>query len=211
MKLIRLITSGALLLFFSTGVVAQNYNNDRISKFGVKAGYSHASFTQGSNKNVWNNDDDARSGFYAGVFYEFSLTNEKGFSIQPEVLYSQQGNSVKYDIAGVRNTVDYKFDYINVPILAKIYLADWVSLYGGPTVGFKVSEKVEFSNNNNNATIGYDSDDIQTVDVSLTGGVSFEIGNRFFIEGRYNHGIKPVVKNGDMNNSTIQAGVGFKF
>lgn len=214
MKLFNFITTGAFALALCTNSLHAQTNNERVSRFGVKAGYSHASLTTSSKKNVWNNDHDARSGFYGGVFGEFSLTPEKRFAIQVEALYSQQGDSYKYDITPNNTiTTEAKIDYINVPILAKGYVCNWLAFYGGPTIGFKVSEKYEVKSSDSNYIVGTEDDKVQGIDVALTGGVTIDISNRFFIEGRYNHGIKPIVRGtgNNNNNSYIQAGVGFKF
>lgn len=214
MKLLNFITTGTIALLLTSGTLTAQNNNERISRFGVKAGYSHSSLTTSSKKNVWNNDHDARSGFYGGLFGEFSLTPEKGFSLQVEALYSQQGDSYKYDLNPTNTiTTEAKLDYINVPVLAKIYVTNWLAFYGGPTVGFKIKEEYDVKSSDSNYTISTEDDQVQTVDVALTGGVTIDVGNRFFIEGRYNHGIKPVVRGmgNNNNNSYIQAGIGFKF
>lgn len=98
-------------------------------------------------------------------------------------------------------------------VLAKVYVTNWLALYGGPTVGFKINEKTQITSTDTNYTIGRTEDNVQDIDVALTGGITFDIGNRFFVEGRYNHGIKPIVRGtgNNNNNSYIQAGVGFKF
>lgn len=215
MKLFKFITTGTFLfLLISAAATAQTNNDNKAYKFGVKAGYSHASLTENSKKNVWNNDRDARSGFYAGIFGEYCLTPEKGISILVEALYSQQGDSYKYNVSPTNTiTTELKLDYINVPVLAKIYVTNWLAFYGGPTVGFKVSEKYDVSSSESGYTVTTDLDDVQSIDVALTGGLSVDIGKRLFVEGRYNHGVKPIVRGtgNNNNNSYIQAGIGFKF
>ncbi|UYW00407.1 PorT family protein [Flavobacterium agricola] len=212
MKLGQCIKAGALglSLFCLSQANAQVFENERF-KFGIKGGYSLSSIAPTSKKNVWNDGQDHRNGFYAGVVAEYSLTREKGASIQLEVLYSQQGVKYKEDVPFIgQASYTLEYDYITVPVLAKIYVIDRVALYGGPTIAFNVNDKsvlkidhVESSFNN----------DINKVDVLATAGVEVTIFDGIYVEGRYNHGLKSVFKDAgnNFNNSNIQVGVGFKF
>ena len=199
------------LSFLYVGTVnAQELDNGRL-KFGIKGGYGLSSITTSSKKNVWNDGENHRNGFYAGVVGEYSLTREKGASIQLEVLYSQQGAKYK-NIDPLLGSASYtlEYDYITVPVLAKIYIIDRIALYGGPTVGFNVNDKSVLKVGNLESKI---TNDINKVDVLATAGIEIDIYNGIFVEGRYNHGLKSVLKHegNNFNNSNIQIGVGFKF
>ena len=74
---------------------------------GIKAGVNFATFTDASGL-------DNRTGFVAGAFVGGKLGDR--FGIQADLLYSQQG--AEFD-AG-----EFNLDYVNVPIVAKIYLTD---------------------------------------------------------------------------------------
>lgn len=216
MKLVNCIKTGAiaLSLFGLASAHAQVSENSRF-KYGIKAGYGLSSIATSSTKNVWNDGKDHRNGFYAGFVGEYSLTREKGASIQLEVLYSQQGAKFResYDIplvGTVHESYTLEYDYITVPVLAKIYVIDRVALYGGPTVAFNVNDKSVLKVDGVQATF---DDKIQSVDVLATAGVEVDIYKGIFIEGRYNHGLRSVYKHAgnNYNNSNIQVGVGFKF
>lgn len=60
---------------------------------------------------------DPRIGLAAGVEAEYQATDI--FSVSAGVIYSMQGN--KYEEKGITST--QKLDYINIPILANVYVA----------------------------------------------------------------------------------------
>src|SRR5688572_13840595 len=71
-----------------------------LSKFDIKQGASNI---------------DNRTGFNAGAF---ALVKVTSFGIQPEVLFSRQGSTFTFD----SRNYEANFDYINVPIIFKLYL-----------------------------------------------------------------------------------------
>ena len=92
-------------VFLSTSVFAQGF------EYGIKAGLNLAKQTKVD-------DLKMRAGIYAGVFAESVINDFVG--VQGELLYSMMGAKMKmngYD------TVD-KTDYIVLPILLKLYVAD---------------------------------------------------------------------------------------
>ena len=107
----------AFAVFAFTSVNAQD--------FGVFANYASNSFDGG----------DSTSGFNIGVLAGFEISEK--FSVQPELLYSAQG--AKED----GGDGELKLDYINIPVMAKFYVAEGFSLEAGPQVGFLMSAKSE--------------------------------------------------------------------
>ena len=67
--------------------------------------------------------EKSKIGFYAGVFMNAPISSE--FSIQPEVVYSQQGAKFK----DMGNVTDRKLNlgYINVPVMVQ-YNATRISI-----------------------------------------------------------------------------------
>ena len=63
-------------------------------------------------------DTDSRTGFNGGVFLGAGV-NET-FSIQFELLYSQQGSAESFDSAGVSVETTIKLDYIHIPVLGVV-------------------------------------------------------------------------------------------
>lgn len=215
MKIGNSIKMGAFALaIFSTLNTSAQVSKDNRLTYGIKGGYGLSSIAPTSKKNVWNDGSDHRNGFYAGFVAEYSFTSKKGASIQAEVLYSQQGAKFResYDvpfIGTVHESYTLEYDYITIPVLAKIYIIDRVALYGGPTMAFNVNDKSVLKVDGVQAKF---TDEIQKVDVLATAGIEVDIYKGIFVEGRYNHGLKSVYKHAgnNYNNSNIQIGVGFK-
>ncbi len=177
---IILIMAGAVAL--STSVNAQ--------KYGIRAGLNIATVT-GQDGNI-----TPRNAFYAGFFKEVTLI-PKLFYLQPEVQYSSQG--FKSEI--LNSETEYTIDYINVPLLAKVYILKTFSLEAGPQLGFKIHDNYDPITGN----------DIETFDPGFAAGIGFNFPFGLFAEARYAKGFKEIIKDSEAKNQVIQLGVGFKF
>ena len=142
-------------------------------------------------------DSDVASsivGFNVGGFAEIKISEK--FSIQPELLYSTQGAEIDSD----GETVDFNLSYLNIPIMAKYYVAPKFSLELGPQASFLLSEKNDFDVNNAN-----------TSDFAVDAGLSFKITKNIFVQGRYVLGLTEVSSNAEAKNSVLQFSAGLMF
>ena len=147
---------------------------------------------------------DSRTGFHIGVVGEVPIVSNV-FSIQPEVLYSQQGFESNYNLLGTSYTTKHKIDYLNIPVLAKLYIIKQLSVEAGPQFGFKLNE----SHDTNNSSI--ETNEVNKFDTALAIGASFNFDNGLFLTGRYTYSLNEVVKDTDAKNKVFQVGLGFKF
>lgn len=207
MKSLKCITTGMFVLFAAGYMNAQaeaDNTADKSISFGVKAGVNFASFTSTSDDFT---DKKARVGIHAGVLSEFPISDM--FSIQAEAMYSQQG--YKLASAGVLSddSVEYQLDYINVPVLAKIYLVEGLSIEAGPQFGFKINEEID----NETFEDGGDSerDAVEDFEFGMAAGLSFQTNMGLFFTGRYNRGFTDLVKGQNFQNQVIQISAGYKF
>lgn len=159
-----------------------------------KLGLNIASITKGD-------DTDPRFGLAAGAEFMYQASDILGVSFG--ALYSMQGCKGKAE--GIDAT--FKTDYINIPILANVYVAKGLAVKLGLQPGFCVNNKVKLEANG--TTIEGDSFDENTVDLSMPIGLSYEFDN-IVIEGRYNFGLTKVWKDMDNKNSVFQFTVGYK-
>jgi len=194
----------AALLFGSLQIAnaQDNASSSTGISFGVKGGVNFATVT-GDNFD----SPDSRTSFHVGVLAEFPLTD--AFSIQAEALYSGQGFKSDITAPGFSEKAEYQLDYINVPVLAKIYLTDGLSVEVGPQFSFKVNEEADADPNNNAGD--FDLDEAESFDFAVAGGLTFQTKMGFFATGRYTYGLTDIVKDADVKNSVFQLGVGFKF
>ncbi len=199
----------AIALFGFTTMTAQEY-----VMFGAKGGVNFSTFS-GDGNNAWN-DPSGRTSFHLGLVAEIPMSDR--FSIQPEVLYSGQG----YDLANRSNAddIEYQLDYINLPVIAKVYVFDGLALEAGPQVGFLVKSEVDYKPSTvNSGDVTLNSDQFNTVDFSVALGASYKFRGGFFINGRYNIGLTDIYDDSfqstfsgtSAKHSVLQAGVGFMF
>ena len=146
-------------------------------------------------------DADARIGFVGGLETEYQATDI--FALSAGVLYSMQG--CKYDNDKVKTTS--KLDYINIPIMANVYVAKGLAVKLGVQPAFNVNSEVKFSNGN--SSVSKDAD-VKSFDFSIPVGISYEYSN-VVLDARYNWGLTKVVDGSDSKNSVFQITLGYKF
>ena len=144
---------------------------------------------------------DPRVGLVAGVEGEYQASGI--FSVSAGVLYSMQGAKANF-----ANLVDAtnRLDYINVPIMANVYVVKGLAVKLGVQPGFNVSNKIK----KNNLNAVDNSIKAQSVDVSIPVGLSYEYSN-FQLDARYNWGVSKALKWSDAKNSVFQITLGYKF
>lgn len=152
--------------------------------------------------NVTKGDGDIRVGAVAGAEFEYQVSDI--FSLSAGALYSMQG--CKGEVEGIDATV--KLDYLNIPILANVYVAKGLAVKLGIQPGFNVTSKV--SAENGGTKVSTELDGIESVDFSIPIGLSYEINN-FVIDGRYNLGVSKIMDGSDSKNSVFQLTLGYKF
>ena len=138
-------------------------------------------------------------GFAAGAELGYQFNNF--FALTAGAIYTQQGG--KISIEGTEDTdgkkYNYSLDYLNVPIMANVYVAPGLALKAGAQFGFLMRAK-----------IGDDDfkDAYEKSDFSIPMGLSYEM-DEAVIDLRYNLGISNIIKNGiaDINNQKVRNSV----
>lgn len=178
------------IIFVAAAVLAFGFANAQGVKFGVKAAINVSNLT-GDVEDV-----SSLTGFQVGGFAEIKLSEK--FAIQPELLYSAQGAKSDGD--------KFELSYINVPVLAKYYVAKSFSLEAGPQIGFLTTAKIE----------GEDVKDfVSSTDFSFNLGAGYDFTENFSAGLRYNFGFTNVYDT-DLTDDSIKNGVfsvslGYKF
>ncbi len=228
--MIKRITLALTLLFTISNMTAQ----EESVRFGAKAGLNLSNI-----KGDLTSDFKTRISFHIGALVEIPLSDR--FAFQPELLYSSQG--AKFEFKEGNNEVivveNGKFvdvsenqyeeketiirNYINIPLMAKYYVAEGFSIQAGPQVGFLTSAKTKGENtdvyNSKKTVEKYDIDStagLSKVDFSLNFGLGYQLEAGIFFEGRYNLGLSNVIDSKEIkkvkrSNSVIQFSVGYKF
>lgn len=146
-------------------------------------------------------DSDPRVGFVGGVEGEYQATDI--FSVSAGVLYSMQGAKDKE--SGIKETV--KLDYINIPIMANVYVVKGLAVKLGIQPAFNVNSEFKVSRGGSSASTDIDA---KTFDFSIPVGVSYEYAN-FQLDARYNWGLTKTFDDSDCKNSVFQITLGYKF
>ena len=165
-----------------------------------KIGINGANITDADNS-------DSRIGLVLGGEFEYRVSPI--FSLSAGALYSMQGcKGTAEDDDGNTGDVSLKLDYINVPILANVYVVKGLAIKLGIQPGFNVRHKATARVSGVNVTTNLPG--IKSVDFSIPIGVSYEF-NRFVIDGRYNFGLTKLIDDSDSKNSVFQFTFGYKF
>lgn len=165
-----------------------------------KIGINGANITDADNS-------DSRIGLVLGGEFEYRVSPI--FSLSAGALYSMQGcKGTAEDDDGNTGDVSLKLDYINVPILANVYVVKGLAIKLGIQPGFNVRHKATASVSGVNVTTNLPG--VKSVDFSIPIGVSYEF-NRFVIDGRYNLGVTKLIDGADSKHSVFQFTFGYKF
>ncbi|MGM9804044.1 MAG: porin family protein [Muribaculaceae bacterium] len=144
----------------------------------------------------------ARVGLVIGTELEYQVTNTVGLSAG--LLYSQQG--CKVDDGGT-----LKLDYINIPLLANVYVAKGFAVKLGLQPGFLINDKAKVSGSGVSVEAGL-GDWSKDFVLSVPVGISYEFSN-IQLDARYNWGVTHALSAGgeSCNSSAFMITVGYKF
>ena len=189
----------ALMVFIATTASFAQWSVGSIT-VQPKIGINGANITDADNS-------DSRIGLVLGGEFEYRVSPI--FSLSAGALYSMQGcKGTAEDDDGNTGDVSLKLDYINVPILANVYVVKGLAIKLGIQPGFNVRHKASATVSGVNVTTNLPG--IKSVDFSIPIGVSYEF-NRFVIDGRYNLGVTKLIDGADSKHSVFQFTFGYKF
>lgn len=194
----KFLASALMLLAASTATFAQH----AVGSFTLqpKVGINVASLTKSDNY-------DSRIGLAAGVEGEYQVSDI--FSLSLGAIYSQQGNKIDKTVYGYNAKYTNKLDYINVPIMANVYVVPGLAVKLGVQPGFNVNSKGKTVVAGEKGGQPFELN-AKSVDFSIPVGLSYEYKN-VVLDARYNWGLTKVWDNLDSKNSVFQFTLGYKF
>lgn len=172
---------------------------------------------------------DADKSFYAGALIgveaEYQLADM--FSLAAGLNFAMQGCQWEDSELKIGNESlklkdnKIQLNYLNLPIVANVYLFKGFAVKTGVQLGFLLSAKRKYdmtgSIGGSSATVKYDEDvkdQCKKFDVSIPIGVSYQVPTvPVYIDARYNLGLTKIVKDIDesVKNQVFQLTVGYKF
>lgn len=180
----------ALLSLAAFVMIIASVNAQEVS-FGVKVGPNFANIGGDA-------DGDMKVGFHIGGVANFMLSET--FAFAPELLFSAQGAK--------DGDVKINLSYINVPLLAKLYVSEGFNVHAGPYVGFLLGAKVKADD------VEVDiKDEMKGLDFGLDFGAGYELESGLNFGVRYNLGLANIADEEDYkeSNQVIQLSVGYTF
>ena len=212
-----------LMVFVSVFALQMNAQINKPGKFYIipKAGYNMSNITLLDKYGA-----DPRHGIHFGISAEYALSEM--ISIEPGVFYSMQGaalqtSSVKFGLNS---------DYLNVPVLFKVNVANGFNLFAGPQFGYLLSSRIKVKTgmnliddilnivSNNIDLTKYQKD----LDVAIVAGLGYQFAKGFNISASYHFGMTKVpdfgdfkwgdetlMFNPDAKNRVLQVVIGYRF
>lgn len=218
MKRIMCAALLAAAITTGTGAFAQVQQTSEEStltpKFGIKGGVN---LTNMFVEDV--SDENMKVGFNAGFFAKLPVA--RGFSIQPELLYTSKGAKQTYNNF-IEGEGEYRFNlnYIELPVLAVINVAKNFNLHVGPYVSYLAAANIKDLKDDGtmDEITELDAGNFNRVDYGLVGGLGVDISN-VTIGARYGYGLREIGKSGslsgqltkDSRNSAISLYIGVGF
>jgi len=168
-------------------------------KFGIKGGLNLATLSDnGSGLNF-------RPAFHFGIVSEYRISDN--FSIQPELLYSSQGQ--KYHGGSV-----LKLNYLNLPIMANYLVSENIFIEAGPQFGVLLSAKGENEAESSESLI----DNYRSIDFGISLGLGYKFEGGLNVNVRYYFGIANVhdwldefISDRKTRNKVLQLSIGYLF
>lgn len=187
---------------------------------------STLNYSYNGSKEEFKVDGGTTAGFAAGA--EASYQASKSFALTAGLIYSQQGaqrdGSMKFGEVSAENKDKLNLAYLNIPILANVYLFKGFAVKAGIQPGFLLSAKQKsdnsatgFANGSKEDHEEHDCKDyFNSFDFAIPVGISYEFSN-IIIDARYNIGITDVYKSDKIEknekngkNGVFQLTVGYK-
>ncbi len=163
-------------------------SGDTETRYGFKAGVNISNYSGTNLEDIQEGLNDSRIGFVAGFFVDMHVAGKLRF--QPELLYSAQGAKEEA----------LRADYLQVPLMLKYELTNFLSIQLGPQIGVKIHEF---------------EDSFKNFDFGVNGGIGITILENVVIDARYNLGLADMfdedrAPNFEGKNAVIQIGISYR-
>lgn len=175
----------ALLAVFSLQSHAQD--SDKKGGLGLRAG---ANFFNFGGDDASGNEYNNRIGYHVGLYNSFFLGNS--VAIEPGVFYSVKGTQ-NDDLVNSRAILNY----VDIPVLLRLYLTDGLNVFGGPQISFLTDSR--FEGDLFGSTVSFDTEAVNNTDFGLLFGLGYNLPRGLNLQASYNYGLSPVFKNSNVD------------
>ena len=197
---------------FRGGLNLADVQGDAVKSFTTLAGYApDGAVTR-----------EMRPGFYAGLYATLPIS--PGFAIEPGISYSEKGTVLRgtlpfpaLDFLNAQVTGTARLAYVDVPVLAKVFVTPGFYLYAGPQASFLVSGKARVEA----SALGFTayrqdfdiSNQLRKVDFAAVAGLGYQFENGLGLSAGYDYGLTSLDTNNrfDAQNRVIKVGLNYSF
>jgi hypothetical protein len=182
----------ALIVCIALVAFTQTSKAQLKTEFGLKGGLNVSGLSLNSDKKLSGAKYNNLLGLHFGAY---ALLRTGKFGIQPEIVYSQQGQL--YNIGSYSN-LRTELNYINVPVVVKYYLVGGLNVQAGAQLGVLVSAKGDLVNSTGGQPVAILGQNIKSyvnsTDLGLSFGAGIDIPFGLNLNLRYNIGVSNVNK-----------------
>ncbi len=166
----------------------EDEDTDTETRYGFKAGINLSNYSGSNLDDIQDGLNDSRIGAVFGFLVDMHVAGKLRF--QPEFLYSAQGSKEKA----------LRADYLQIPLMLKYNLTDFLNIQAGPQVGFKIHEF---------------EDSFKNFDYAANIGFGLTILENVAVEARYSLGLADMfdedrAPNFEGKNAVIQIGLTYR-
>ena len=197
---------------FRAGLNLSDVQGDAVNTFTSLAGYApNGTITR-----------QMRPGFYAGLYA--TLPIGPSFAIEPGISYSEKGTVLQgkvpvpaLDFLNTKLTSTARLAYIDVPVLAKVFITPGFYVYAGPQASFLISGKARVEA----GALGFSafkqdfdiSNQLRKVDFAAVAGLGYQFENGLGLSAGYDYGLTSLDTNNRFNaqNRVIKVGLNYSF
>jgi Outer membrane protein beta-barrel domain len=191
-------------------------NAQTVVTFGIKAGANASTVTKGlgSLSAELFKDPNYKIGLAAGVFVNLAIS--KNFSLQPEIVFSQEGyvQDGKIGTADQNSYVQiYKsaLNYLNIPIMFRYSFNNGFYMEVGTQIGFLLNKKLEIKSIEPDPYTLYTEGYLKNRSIGAGAGVGFKFKNGFGLGARYVFGLSAINELIGMKGNTFHFGAHYQF
>ena len=206
------ISASGVRFGFRAGLNLADVQGDAVKTFTNLAGYApDGTITR-----------EMRPGFYAGLYA--TLPIGASFAIEPGINYSEKGTVLQgkvpvpaLDFLNTKLTGTARLAYIDVPVLAKVFITPGFYVYAGPQASFLVSGKARVEA----GALGFSaykqdfdiSNQLRKVDFAAVGGLGYQFENGLGLSAGYDYGLSSLDAGNrfDAQNRVVKVGLNYSF
>ncbi|MGI9545430.1 MAG: porin family protein [Cyclobacteriaceae bacterium] len=182
LKLTRLVAMALVAATMLLASKAQAQESFPDTKFGIRAGGNVNSWTNQfpstdfEGQQVFPDDWKVHYGYHGGVYVNIRLSEL--VALEPALLYSAKGTGTILSAGGstIKGTINS--NYLDIPFLLRLYVADGFNLFLGPQFSYQLSSDFDFTVDGVKVIQGENiTNNISEFDVAPILGLGYEFEN----------------------------------